>query len=92
MLKSFLTFIIQILIVVLYFREAVGLKIANDEPYIVPENSTYKNGTELNFARVIVCLLLHINILPEISSSLEICRFAKNHFDVFYGKGRMFSY
>jgi hypothetical protein len=80
-LKSCLTFMIQVSLCVLVLSETKGL---GDEIYM--------GGTTLNAARLLCSLLLHLTIVPEIRISLEMMRYVLNNPKNFYGNGAWFAF
>jgi hypothetical protein len=66
-LKSFLAFIVQIILCVLVYGETKGW------------NDIFTGSSELNGVRLVCSFLLHISIMPEIKNSLEMLRYTINN-------------
>jgi hypothetical protein len=78
MMKSFFTICIQLFIVLIIA--------------ITSDFSFYRGSWEINFTRVFVCIVLHIQIAPEITLGIDMIRYAKNCPEKFYGHNRIYPY
>ena len=74
MIKCFLTIIIQIMIMVLRFREAIQNR--GEIVYGTPE---------LNAVRLCCAFFMHLQLYPEIEVSLNMIRYANTHMENFKG-------
>lgn len=69
MLKSTLTFFMQITLIFMVRHEQQGF------------SGIFLGDVYLNSARIICCILLHLNIIPEILDGINLMRFAKDNGD-----------
>ena len=72
MLKCALTYSFQMCLIYL---------VAFEKPVRV-----FQGDTQINMARIICAFILHIQIIPEIYTALNLMKFVRHNSDGFYGK------
>lgn len=65
----------QMALIALIFNESEGI------------NGIIMGTTQINSARIICAVILHLTLLPEIRQSIEMMEYISNNMDQFYGGG-----
>ena len=60
---------------------------ATEKPIVV-----FQGDVKINLARIVCAYILHIQIIPELFSALNLMRFVSHNDNVFYGKHSLFPF
>lgn len=87
-LKCIFTFLFQVMVVGLMMMNQLNLQTDGDfgMDSLISESSVVVGKPTLNMTRLCCCFLLHISILPELTSAKEMLQFAKLNPTAFTGQ------